>query len=92
MPLASVRTAGGSQNSRLGDGALQAHGILSDDRLCRMGARVATIEGRPISHHDARTAATALAHAVPLVTHNDRDFAGIPGLQLMTENKEGPAQ
>ncbi len=29
-------------------------------------------------------AACALRHGIPLVTHNPRDFVGIPGLQLLS--------
>jgi tRNA(fMet)-specific endonuclease VapC len=41
--------------------------------------------GRPVSTNDAWVAATALAYAVPLVTHNRSDFAGIPGLTIISE-------
>ena len=41
--------------------------------------------GRPVSTADAWVAATALAYAVPLVTHNGGDFAGIPGLTVIAE-------
>jgi predicted nucleic acid-binding protein len=43
--------------------------------------------GRPVSTADAWVAATALAYAVPLVTHNSGDFAGIPGLIVIAEKK-----
>lgn len=43
--------------------------------------------GRPISTADAWVAATALTYAAPLVTHNDKDFKGVPGLTIITENK-----
>ena len=42
--------------------------------------------GRPISCADAWIAATALAFAAPLVTHNPDDFAEVPALRLVTEN------
>lgn len=41
--------------------------------------------GRPISVGDAWIAATALAYAVPLITNNRDDFAGVPGLTLISE-------
>lgn len=41
--------------------------------------------GRPISFQDAWIAATALAHDLPLVTHDRRDFQGIAGLKLVSE-------
>lgn len=40
--------------------------------------------GHPISWPDAWIAATAIWHRTPLVTH-DGDFAGIAGLQVVTE-------
>ncbi len=41
--------------------------------------------GRPVNWPDAWIAATAVWHRTPLVTH-DGDFAGITGLQLITES------
>jgi tRNA(fMet)-specific endonuclease VapC len=38
--------------------------------------------GRPTSGLDLLIAATALVHNLTLVTHNTRDFADVPGLQL----------
>jgi predicted nucleic acid-binding protein len=46
--------------------------------------------GRPIECGDAWIAATALRHAIPLLTHNTDDFADIPGLTL-TGHTKGPA-
>jgi tRNA(fMet)-specific endonuclease VapC len=43
--------------------------------------------GRPVSTADAWVAATALAYSVPLITHNSSDFAGIPGLTIISEKK-----
>lgn len=42
-------------------------------------------QSRPISTADAWIAATALAHGFDLVTHNPADFAGIPGLTVISE-------
>lgn len=42
-------------------------------------------KGRPISIGDAWIAATALAHSVPLVTHNPNDFKNVLGLTVVTE-------
>jgi tRNA(fMet)-specific endonuclease VapC len=41
--------------------------------------------GLPIERQDAWVAATAVYLSVPLVTHNARHYAGVPGLQLITE-------
>jgi predicted nucleic acid-binding protein len=54
--------------------------------LCRTWAEVsdrARRRGRPIQTADAWIAATALALAVPLVTNNRSDFAGVDGLTLL---------
>lgn len=62
--------------------------LESDDDLCRWWARVrdeAFRRARPISPSDAWIAATALMNQIPLVTHNARHFANIPGLTLITE-------
>ena len=44
--------------------------------------------GRPIDPNDAWIAACAARHAVPLVTHNAKDFEGITSLEVITENTE----
>lgn len=43
---------------------------------------------RPIGVADAWIAATALAYGLELVTHNPNDFAGIPGLAVITESAD----
>jgi len=43
--------------------------------------------GRPISTADALIAATAVAHQLPLITHNRRDFERIPGLTILSEGE-----
>jgi tRNA(fMet)-specific endonuclease VapC len=40
---------------------------------------------QPISAQDAWIAATALAYDLELVTHDAGDFAGIPGLRIITQ-------
>jgi tRNA(fMet)-specific endonuclease VapC len=40
---------------------------------------------QPISPEDAWIAAAALQQGWPLVTHNAKDFHGIPGLRIITE-------
>jgi len=42
---------------------------------------------QPIAVDDAWIAATARANGLPLVTHNPKDFTGIPGLELVTEHR-----
>lgn len=44
--------------------------------------------GRGVSFNDSWIAATALRHQMPLVTHNRRHFDGIPGLNIVSENRE----
>lgn len=41
--------------------------------------------GRPIGMNDAWIAACALGYEVPLLTHNSKDFSGITGLTVITE-------
>jgi tRNA(fMet)-specific endonuclease VapC len=43
--------------------------------------------GKPMEKADAWIAATAVFHRVPLVTH-DANFAGTPGLRIITASKE----
>lgn len=59
-----------------------------DEAICMKWAEVkvnAQRIGRSISGADAWVAATALAYAVPLVTHNPNDFKNVPGLTIITE-------
>ena len=61
-----------------------------DESVCLRWAEVmdnARRTGRPISTADAWVAATALAFAVPLVTHNEDDFSGVPGLTMISEKE-----
>ena len=41
--------------------------------------------GRRLETADAWIAATAMLYDAPLVTHNASDYAGVPGLKLITE-------
>ena len=43
--------------------------------------------GRPMSTSDIWIAATAIVIDAPLVTHNRKDFTGIAGLTIISENK-----
>ncbi len=59
-----------------------------DADLCRVWAEVthaARDRGRPVQCADAWIAATALLHGMPLLTHNGRDYAGVPGLRVICE-------
>jgi tRNA(fMet)-specific endonuclease VapC len=58
-----------------------------DRALCGLWGSVmaaARRAGRPIGPMDAWVAATALLHGVSLVTNNVSDYAGVPGLALLT--------
>ncbi|HEY0097434.1 MAG TPA: type II toxin-antitoxin system VapC family toxin [Pyrinomonadaceae bacterium] len=60
----------------------------ADETICLRWAEVqenAQRRGRPISCADGWIAATALAYAVPLVTHNPDDFKNVSGLTILTE-------
>jgi predicted nucleic acid-binding protein len=41
--------------------------------------------GRQVPSNDLWIAACALRHSIPLVTHNAKDFVGIPGLRIISE-------
>lgn len=60
-----------------------------DNELCRRWA-ILCVErqrlGKPISAQDAWIAATAVRHEVPLVTHNQFDFADITGLTIISQS------
>lgn len=45
-------------------------------------------QGTPIQPNDAWIAACAVRHAVPLVTHNRKDFVGITSLDIITATVE----
>jgi tRNA(fMet)-specific endonuclease VapC len=56
--------------------------------LCLKWAEVtaaADASGHPIGCADAWIAATAMLHEIPLITHNRRDFAGVPGLAIISQ-------
>lgn len=60
--------------------------------LCRTWAEViygARLRGMSISVADAWHAATALVEDAPLVSHNGRDYAGVPDLRLISESEAG---
>lgn len=58
----------------------------SESLVCEWWAEVRSVRrSQPIGVADAWIAATALAYGLELVTHNPADFAGIPGLVVVTE-------
>jgi tRNA(fMet)-specific endonuclease VapC len=60
--------------------------LHSDDDICEQWAEVRYARrAQPIGVADCWIAATALAYGIELVTHNPADFAGIPGLTVVTE-------
>ena len=42
--------------------------------------------GRNVPANDLWIAACAIRHSIPLVTHNSKDFAGIPRLIVISES------
>jgi predicted nucleic acid-binding protein len=57
-----------------------------DENGCRLFGKIRfESRNRPLSVPDALIAATALAYDLPLVTHNAEHFAGIDGLNVITE-------
>lgn len=63
--------------------------VIADRGLCRLWAEVTTAclrAGRPIQTADAWIAATAIQLNAPLFTHNQADFAAVPGLAIVSAN------
>jgi tRNA(fMet)-specific endonuclease VapC len=59
-----------------------------DRALCALWAEITDTTqrlGRPVKVADAWIAAAALQLGVSLVTNNPADFAGVPGLKVLTE-------
>jgi tRNA(fMet)-specific endonuclease VapC len=85
---AETRQWGAQRRTRL-ESFLSGYTVHFPDRDgCRIWARAmaaARRAGRPIGPADAWIAVTALLHGVPLVTHNPNDYAGVPGLSLLSE-------
>ncbi len=84
---AAVRKWGERRKSELED-ALQNYVILPFDvELCRFWGKIRAecrSAGRPISPQDAWIAATAIHHALRLVTHNPDDFDAVKGIEVIT--------
>jgi tRNA(fMet)-specific endonuclease VapC len=58
--------------------------------LCRQFGRLKAelmMVGRSIPANDLWIAACALRHALPLVTHNVKDYQGIPNLKIISESE-----
>lgn len=85
---AEVNLWGAKQRHRL-ERFLASYTVHYPDReMCRLWAGLvaeARGKGRPIQTADAWIAATALLYGVPLITHNPGDFAGVEGLQIISE-------
>jgi predicted nucleic acid-binding protein len=63
--------------------------VPSSPDLCRQWAQVmasAQDAGRRIECADAWIAATAIVYDAPLVTHNRRDYLGVPGLSIVSHS------
>jgi tRNA(fMet)-specific endonuclease VapC len=69
------------------EAALRGYAVLpSTPSICRQWGQIRCERRRqPISPEDAWIAATAVAHGIPLVTHNAADFQDIAGLTIITE-------
>jgi predicted nucleic acid-binding protein len=64
---------------------LAKYGVLeSNVTICQRWADIMERKGFPIGDADAWIAATAIAYGLPLVTHNVKDFMGIPDLELLS--------
>jgi tRNA(fMet)-specific endonuclease VapC len=62
--------------------------VSANRALCRMWAQIVDSErrqGRVISTADAWIAATALIHAIPLITHNRKHFERVASLYVISE-------
>jgi predicted nucleic acid-binding protein len=85
---AEVNRWGAKQRERL-ERFLDGYLVHYPDReACRLWAGVfaeTRTRGKPIQTADAWIATMALLYGVPLITHNAADFAGVDGLQLITE-------
>lgn len=82
-----VRNWGARRTARL-EQAIAAYVVVpADVEMCRIWGQVRAERqslGYPISPQDAWVAATALRHALPLVTHNASDFMNIANLDIQT--------
>ncbi|QDV81250.1 PIN domain-containing protein [Planctomycetes bacterium TBK1r] len=62
--------------------------IMPTTEICRCWGQIraeAKSRGRVLKPEDGWIAATSVVYGIPLMTNNRRDFEGIPGLQLITQ-------
>lgn len=59
-----------------------------DLELCKVygGVKAGLPTGRTIPANDLWIAVCAIRHSIPLITHNAKDFEGIPGLVVISES------
>jgi len=85
---ATIRKWGSQRIKQLEQTLMSNYTVLSFDiALCQKWGEIRAKRramGKPISPEDAWVAATALQHDLPLVTHNPKDFEGIPSLEIIT--------
>ena len=85
---ATIRKWGSQRIKQLEQTLMSNYTVLSFDiALCQKWGEIRAKRramGKPISPEDAWVAATALQHDLPLVTHNPKDFEGIPSLVIIT--------
>lgn len=84
---ARARNWGSGRRARLDRDLMEFTVQYADDRLCSLWAQVRDSSrriGHALAAADAWQAATALYHDVPLLTHNRRDFARVPGLTVLS--------
>jgi predicted nucleic acid-binding protein len=84
---ALIRRWGSSRREAL-DSLLDQFVVLSYDSIMAQHWADVTAHrrrlGRPIDCGDAWIAASALRHGASLLTHNARDYANVPGLNLIS--------
>ena len=83
---ALVRRWGQTRRQSLSASLARCVVLPVDDRLSQLWAEITAHRralGRPIECGDAWIAATAVRHALPLLTHNAADYRDIPGLRVI---------
>ena len=90
MLRGAISAGWGARRRRERDRWLGRYAVVhSSDELCLRWAEAlagARRAGRPIAAADTWIAVTALLLGVPLVTHNAGDYAGVPGLTVISES------